>query len=388
MGQDTNNVISVLGSAVDTANNARGLEIVESAIRARNEVNGAILHDQTTLVKAYNDVPNEAIPSYLHRAKEALNDALSAFDNTKSSELDRSEQIRFRNAFLNARDKVDFGLNEIQAEQERQRLADANSPFSGLLSGGAAMTGFESPNPLARSQGLAEIFGAKLPVQNVATADNLVNRLILFNGLPPQQQALTLRNIQFAEKFKFDQKSVVILHNGYIFGGKGKATDCSKLASSVLPADVRKGRLTTLDMVTIWKYRHTGVFPFLPKYNPTSRIEFIKQMSSAYLAIDLRAKEPLWPGDFLIYALDNDPARHVFIVRSFNPKTLQSEVIEASQSAGTVRERSFNLSLDPIDAPRRFLRVGLYALRLRDTDNRACSFKDHRPPTPSRGVAH
>ena len=126
----------------------------------------------------------------------------------------------------------------------------------------------------------------------------------------------------------------------------------------------------------------TGVFPSPPNYAP-ARAKLVKETSSAFTAIDIYSGERLGVGDILVYRPIHEPIGHVFIVKNINPVNMVTEVVEAAQSAGTIREREFPLSITPPNAPRRVLRPGIMALRLCLTDNPACSYRDHRKQASS-----
>jgi hypothetical protein len=205
-------------------------------------------------------------------------------------------------------------------------------------------------------------------------------------------------------------RTLVLLHNGslltHLNGIAAFAStdlpDCYFLANSILTADLRKGGLTIEDLNTIWVFRHTGVFPALPKYSP-EREKFIRHTSEGFLAIDPYAHEAPRTGDLLIQRTHkilrapNDPKEHIFMVRDYNVGTWTAKVVETLPNGVDLQETQFGLSDDPLDAHERFIKPGLLLLRLRPTTHAACIYKDEnaaaadpvsgQAPPPGKGVA-
>jgi hypothetical protein len=371
--QANNPILDTIESVAQVTNDEPGRVLTETAYAARQAVLKAAGDDQRALSNTYRNIPVEELGGYMQRAQNALSDTINVLSQAKGG-LDPGENARFLNYHQNALDKSMLALDALKDDQERANSFGSQSPFAGFA-------GIADAHPLARSAALSEIFGAKMPTRNATTPDALVDRLLMFNGLPAPMQAAALANLRLAEQTRFTMpngktQTLAILHNGYIFGGGATALDCSSFVSSILPADARKGRFTTLDFRTIWMYRRNGKFPTQPQYTPT-RAKEIRGVAEGFLAVDPALGENAKTGDLLVYRLLEETAGHIFIIRSYNPVTMVAEVIEAAQSAGTLREREFPLSADPLDAPQRFVKPGLMVLRLRPTNNGACSYKDH-----------
>ncbi len=360
-----------LASIVRVTNTAAQAEFLDSVVASAQGVRTSILADDQVLNTPYKDLPLQELGSYLERAKTGLGQAASALLDAESG-LDKGELRRFGRIFLDAEARAGAGAALIRDASASPASLGALVPFAGL-------SGPRAPTALARSAALAEIFGADPALQSAATADGLVNRLIQLNGLPPGQRAALFQRLKLAERAKLKLPSgqittVEILHNGYIFGDSATGMDCSSFVSSALPTEVRKGRLTTLDFRTMWMFKRSGNFPHPPSY-PSERRKMLQGVADGFVPLDIYNGDKLAIGDLLVYRPNVGPSGHVFVIRGYNPRSLIADVIEASQSAGTIRERAFPLSTSPTQAKVRLLRPGLLALRLKPQNNEVCSFR-------------
>lgn len=396
---NNSSITQTFGSAATIGDFAKGHELVDSAIAAHRVFAENARHDQRALEKSYKSLGLDAMAEHLNRAQQNVSKTLEILDQDTPSTLDSSDKARFRNHFLNARDKAQLGLDAIrddQRAQERSGLLGSNSPLSGLLGFGGPKNG----DPLSKNPALADIFGgtpkdsekaeagatagpprrpASHPGPGATSNDALTNRIVMLNGLPDEERERALEKLKLLEASKFTlrggkQITVSLPHNGYMLGGGATAVDCSSFVSSLLPADLRKSRFTTLDFRSMWIYGRTAILPSPPKYSP-ERAALIKKTASAFIPIDLYDGETLKIGDILNFRFERDPIGHVVVVRSYNPDTMRAEIIEASQSAGGVRERTLNLSADPLSLRRRYLIPGLWALRLKPVSNHACTYR-------------
>lgn len=382
-----------LASIVRITNTAAQAEFLDSVLASSHGVRSAILADDRLLNQPYKDLPIQALGAYLERARDGLSSAASALLDAESG-LDKGELRRFGRTFLDAGAKAEAGAALLRDAASNQASLGAIVPFESL-------SGPRAPSALSRSAALAEIFGGDPALQAAATADGLLNRLIQLNGLPPEQRAALFQKLQLAETIKLklpsgQVTSIEILHNGYVFGGSATGMDCSSFVSSTLPTEVRKGRLTTLDFRTMWVFKRSGNFPYPPSY-PKDRRKLIQKVAEGFISLDIYNGDKLAIGDLLVFRPGVGVRGHVFVVRGYNPRSLIADVIEASQSAGTIRERPFPLSTSPTQAKVRLLRPGLLALRLKPQNNEVCSFRpgggtgsasQGAPPTravPTRG---
>lgn len=219
--------------------------------------------------------------------------------------------------------------------------------------------------------------------QAATSSEGLANRLALFNGLPEGERKAVAQNLGFlyvpnvgSAEQELALKRLYLLHNGYRLGG-ARATDfdCSSFATQILPADVRKGRLTTMDLRSIWVYLRYGHLPSDVKI-PLPRRTTLIRSADGFAALDLYSGDRPAPGDFLVYRIPWEPIGHVFLVKDYSPETGTAQVMEAAQSAGTIRERPFRLTHDAYDREPRRLRPGLMILRVKPTSNRACKYRE------------
>ncbi|MGZ3697218.1 MAG: hypothetical protein ACXWPM_10395 [Bdellovibrionota bacterium] len=363
-----------IASSSNSAGIAERTEIVDAGLRLQQAKAQDAQSDQNLLSNQYVNAPLEQITESLSRTRESLQEYAGQLGSAVGGSLAQGDRARFQNLYMNAADKADFALQGIQAQRAGEEALAQNSAFGSLFTG-------KGPNSSGTKIDPNGLFNAA-QVGPATTNDALVNRLILFNGLPPDARQQLFNQLRLTENANLKlatgvQVNIPILHNGYIFGG----LDCSSFVSSLLPADVRKGSFTTLDFRAMWVYRRTGVFPNPPSYSQ-DRGQLIKKVSDSFIPINIYVGERLEIGDLLVYRLSDSPIGHVFIVKNFNPATMMADVIEASQSAGSIRSRDLNLAVKQQDGSWQ-MRVGLLALRLKPVSNRGCSYKDrHGKPEP------
>lgn len=385
---NTGSVLEAAIGAGQIAEAAQGLELVDAGRSIRELVEKTARDDQETVSAPYRSMPLEAMQSALERASTALARSAEALGNAVGG-FDSSESQRFRLSFLNASDKAAAGAEAIKEDRERNTSLSSQSPFGGLLGPGGR--GAPGENPLSRTPLLRDLFGgpASDDYQKSATSnEGLVNRMILYGGLSDQERARAGARMKFLEKPTLTlrdgrKETIAIPHNGYLFGAGKTGIDCSSFVSSLLPSEVGKTRYTTLDFLTMWSYRRTGVFPKPPTYAP-GQAERVRRAADAFIPVNFYEGDRPAIGDLLVYRVPWETAGHVFLVRGFNPTTLNVEVMEAAQSAGTVRERDFSLSTSPLTASKRVVRAGIFGLRLKPVDNSVCRYNDGKKNPKSR----
>lgn len=382
------NTGSVLETAIGSnqiAEAAQGLELVNAGRSIRELVETTARSDQEAVSAPYRSLPLEAMETALERAAKTLVRSAEALGSAVGG-FDSSEAQRFRLSFLNASDKAAAGAEALREDRTRSTSLSGQSPFTGLLAPGG-----KGGNPLARTPLMRDIFGGPGTddYQKSATSnEGLVNRMILFGGLSDQDRARVGARMKFLEKPTLTlrdgrKETIAIPHNGYLFGAGKTGLDCSSFVSSLLPAEVGKTRYTTLDFLTMWSYRRTGVFPKPPTYVP-AQAERVRRAADAFLPVNFYEGDRPAIGDLLVYRVPWETAGHVFLVRGFNPSTMNVEVLEAAQSAGTVREREFSLSTSPPSAPKKTLRAGIFGLRLKPIDNSVCRYNDGKKSSKLR----
>jgi len=370
----------------------RSQDYYESLRESLESLRKSAESDEKELSSRYQDLTLQEVATRLETAEKQLESQSKAIEEGKSV-LPEGERIRFSQTYKNAAEKARLAREltqdlerRKQQEEERARLA-GGQPDMGFL-----LTPKKGENPLARSDELIDLLGKK-PAPT--SPDGLTQRLVLLNGLPSKEKETTQKRLKLSEPLKLALQNgrsleIELLHNGYRLGGDPSSLACSSFVSAALPTDIRKGTFTTWDFRTMWTYLRTGVPPKDPKYQ-TRRLEKVLDTATAFEALDLYRGEEPGIGDLLVHRLPWEPTGHVFVVREYHRETQIVSVIEAVQSAGTVREREFPLSLDtrPLDARQtlkaRAIRPGLMVLRLRPVRQKVCSL---RPQTDlGRGPA-
>jgi len=360
--------------------NDRRSEFYGSLIERRNELRESALADTQVLQGNWQEAPLDEMESRFTRARDSLSEQ-SAQVSLGKSRLSSGEQLRFSRQLQSASERAEIARqftrtlqDRITRENERASLAGKNPVMNFLL------VPDKTRNPLSRSSDLELLFGKSRDAAAATTADGLAQRLVMLQGLDSSARQRALEQLQLSEPISFTLPSgqsvdIPLLHNGYILGGGKTGLDCSSFVSDALPADIRKGTFTTWDFRTMWAYRRTGVPPRDPRYEE-KRLSQVLEVSKAFDALDLyRGDEPA-VGDLLVHRLPWETTGHVFVVREWHRDTKIASVIEASQSAGTIREREFPLSLDdPSRGKLRLIRPGLMLMRIRPVQQRVCTFR-------------
>ncbi len=302
--------------------------------------------DLRTLVNTFSALPEDQQREGLERSVEQLRRQSQTFEQANRSSMLPGERIRFRNDLANALDKAEAALSQ------------------------GASRALPSLEAAARS--------SKLP--SGTSGDALTDRMVLLNALPEQEREKALARLHLVETPTLSMKDgskekITIPHNGYWLGGSKTGTDCSGFASQSLPAEVRQMRFTTLDFRTLYQLARTGGYRPPPRYE-AARLKRLERLAEDFEPVQPHLGEKLKPFDLLVYRIGAEPIGHVFIVEKYDSEKLEAGVLEASQSHGGLRSRTFNLSLDPIDSPNRVLRPGIFGLRLkREAISRKCSLQ-------------
>ncbi|OFZ21978.1 MAG: hypothetical protein A2X94_16100 [Bdellovibrionales bacterium GWB1_55_8] len=350
-------------NAAALAEQARVNEFLDNALKRRQAIRESAEHDTAVLSSKYKAMDLQELDSHYSRAEAGLNKMLQDLSSTKPGQnsMDPGELIRFQNIYRNARDKAAAAREIVK---ESLASGDTSKNAGSALTKNAALNDLFSGSYAATSQ------------------DALLDRLIMMNGLDEADRQSALARLRLLEKQKLrlangKSKIVPILHNGYIFGAGKSGTDCSSFVSSALPVDIRKGNFTTLDLQAMWQLNKSGEMPKPPKWSK-EREKLVEKTAKAFLPVDLYMGEKPVPGDMLVYRLPWKAAGHVFLVKDYDPKTMVARVLEAAQSAGTIRERDFPLSFDPPSHAIRMVRPGFVDLRLKPVDNSVCKYQDRR----------
>ncbi|MCC7440426.1 MAG: hypothetical protein IT285_02265 [Bdellovibrionales bacterium] len=359
--------------AVRLSDRARGSELLEAALTRRRAIQRAAEEDHDALAKPYERLEAGTLARYMDSARNRLERAANVLDTVGLDGAAAVETGRFRNYHLNARDRADAASRLLGEEMQRSDLESRS-----LLS----LFGGNGPRQGNLERELADLLGTGSDASAATSHEGLVGRLLRLNGLPDAQRRALLSQLRLVENRKLGLKNgetveINLVHNGYVFGGGKSAVDCSSFVSSVLPPEVRKGALTTTDFRAMWIYAKSGRFPAPPKYE-AKRATLVQKVSTAFDPIDIYQGESLSPGDILVFRLPWTTSGHIYIVRDFNPRTLQVQAVDASQTASTVREINFNLSLTPLKYKIRRPRAGFLALRLKPVETEVCTYGDGR----------
>jgi hypothetical protein len=374
-------------AAVRAADRARGTELLNAALDRRRALQHDAEDDQDTLAEHYANLSAGNLAGAMDTARTRLDQIAQALDTVGLPGAASVESGRFRDFALNARDRAD-AAERLLGDQMQQQAFNAQSLMS--LFGASAGKG---PNG-ETERALAELIGTSGDAATAGTNDGLVSRLLMLNGLTARERDAALAQLKLVENRQLTLQNgqvltVNLVHNGYLFGGGKSAMDCSSFVSSILPAEVRKGAFTTADFRAMWVYQRSGRLPMPPQYD-SKRKTLVQDTAKAFIPIDIYRGDALAAGDLLVFRLPWMASGHILIVREFNPKTLEVKVVDASQTAGTIREWSLNLSVNPMWLPDRKPRKGFTALRLKPVDTEVCTYKDgtghHRAPASEEGT--
>lgn len=361
------NLGSLQKSAEKSLEYSNGRHLASRAASRMRELEDKNYEDQKSLSQAFSELSPEELRENLPRAQKYILDDLRLIEQRHAA-LEK-EKDRYRAIYLNAFDKTKHA-EEFLSHFAKEKAIQAVQPFSGLFSP-------KKDHPLAKADAFKEIFGETKPLESASTADALVNRTMMLASLPEAKRNEILEKLNLVESVSVQlpngkKDDLKFLHTGYVFGGGKTAIDCSSFVSSLLPIDLRKSNLTTMDFYGIYSFLMTGKMPSPPSWNP-SRSRWLKKVALSFEPVDIYNGEYLLPGDLLIVRIVINNSGHILIVQDFDPKTASTDVIEASFTSGKINTRKFPLSLDPVTAQVRRFRPGLFALRL-SSRPQACQY--------------
>ncbi len=354
---------SAAGDSLYTSTRAHADEIVRSASSDYNTLSNNIVER----------VSSANAKGFFKTANTYFRDTIKAFESAKS-DLPAGNQKAFLMNLRTAEEKSAAGLSLLQDEDERM-----STPTIGTLAlfRNPASIPLTSAGAGPDTTPLLDLFDLKSALANPVSTDALADRNIMLAGLPNDEKSKVVKSLKLVENVKLTLpdgrvQNVPLLHNGYILGAAKTGTDCSSLVSGSLSPFVRQSRFTTLDFRQMWILLKRGRFPNPPAYDPKHEKE-VRIASQAFTAIDVEHGEPLAKGDLLIYRTEFEAIGHVVMVQSYDPRFLKAVILEASQSAGTVRERDFYLEAI---IGSRIMKAGFMALRLKPSDNKGCKYRD------------
>ncbi len=363
--------------SIYAADNARGVEFVETALTRKRELETTAQNDSDSLTQNFSGISLAEGPQTLDRAKNYLRETAAKLESAQSG-MFPGELARFRNLYLNAADKADAASSILQDHARTQVPETLKLPFNPFDLQNLGKSKTPELRDLTQLLGGATA-GNLIHRPSPTSEDALINRMVMFGGLKDSarkaaQKSLGLIYVPELTLASGKKEEIAILHNGYILGGNSKtALDCSSFVSEMLSPRSRGMRLTTLDFLQMWRFQRTGQFVKPPRYE-RSREEQVRNLARSFVPIDIYKGERLASGDFLIYRQPSDPIGHIVLVKKYDPNLDRVTMIDAAQSAGTIRERELDMSRRDTQG-RRLVRAGFIALRMKANDNTACKYK-------------
>lgn len=156
-----------------------------------------------------------------------------------------------------------------------------------------------------------------------------------------------------------------------LLGAGLESLSCDSFLGAILPGDLRKNALTSLDYLLIYHRLTAGVFPESVELRPMRR----KQLES--LAGDftpVRIAEGYLPqsGDLLVYRLMDQAYGRVLLVRSYDPRGGHAQAYEWDPAFRQILQKEVQLREGlHSEIPRRFAR-GFFGLRLKKDPKLVC----------------
>lgn len=134
----------------------------------------------------------------------------------------------------------------------------------------------------------------------------------------------------------------------------------------------QRGEVSSLDLRGAWLYGMRGGLPAAEGQVITEEeLAKAKKLGASLKPRTVMEKpSAVEPGDLLVSRLPWEKSGWIRAVRSFDPKTWTAKGLVWDEGKMTLEETEFQLSTDPVDAPERLLRPGLF--QLRPSDAAAC----------------
>lgn len=316
--------------------------------------------DFETLEKPYQDLAPKEFQRVFQRAEKSLNEALG--DLAKDQTIEPAEKNRLQSLLFNARDKVTAAGAVLQED-----LNQASGQNTNFLFG-------KRNHPFSASKGLSEIFGDKKPAPR--TQEALVDRLALFHGLPKDQKKKVLSQLQLGQPLRVrgggGTLGAVQFHNGEFFFKPSTQSSCGQFAHNILSQSLRS--VSTLEFEAAWWFLQDGKIRRPPHWK-SERVQVIHKIAQAFEQVRFRKLENLQTGDFLIYRNPFHPEGRILMIKSYDPRTFQSTVIEFDTKGRILREKPFSLVIQVKGYPGLYWRPGLFSLRLKPFHNPVCQYQ-------------
>jgi len=364
--EDTfNSLIDVLSAS----NQAKGDELLQGIYEDQSNIDSQTQSDYSTLFSNYSKTTPSGLAQAIREGEINLRGAIKALESSTEG-IDEENKEKFIKYYNQALDKLDKGKALYDKEMAAAVSEKPNAAYPGLS---------DPKNETDSKKLLEQILKTQNKADNLdKKTNNLIDRLILLNGLSNQLRAKIFEQLGLLDWLELQLENgktqrIPVPHFGHFLSDK--TPDCYIYLSRILPPEIRSGYLTAMDLRLIWIYLKKGRFPENVKVTKKQKNKLI-HFSDAFIPIDLYGGENATVGDLLVYRLPWKKTGAVFILRNFSRKALLAKVIKASEKKEPVLfEFDFELSLDPKTAKRRYLRPGLFALRLKPTENEVCEFK-------------
>lgn len=220
-------------------------------------------------------------------------------------------------------------------------------------------------NGLARAEpaSFSSLMASSQPLDAALSAN------LLAHGLPPARaRGLSSPWVTASQQALQGQRIPLLLPTGV---ASLENLACDSLAGAILPSDLRKTSLTSLDYLLIYRRLLTGEFPETIRLRPKRR----KQLES--LAFDfspVKVIEGYQPqaGDLLVYRKLDQAFGRVMLVRDYDAKAGTARAYEWDPAFRRVQERVVSVRETAVqELPRRFVE-GYFGLRLKKDPKNIC----------------
>ena len=371
---------SQISSVLSEISRGGNTQILDLARKKQEQIRNNAQSDLKTLSSSYDHVNIDNMDDYLSRAQSRLRNATQQFGKVESG-ADEGDLTNALHAKRNALDLTRAARSILHKDKRKIRNNQLN-PLRKLSS--------PDSNPLVKTPGLKELFGVKNPLNDPNSPDGQALREILFEGLEQNQRQNVSSDLDMAHQFDLklndgSEFSPYTQSTGFILGAKGKKlVDCSSFVTQALPPRLRRLRFSTLDFYGIYHYLMSGKTKFPDNLEfPADREKTLKKLSTAFESVEVNSsakaesygvfpppEEPK-PGDLLVFRHPKSSWGHVMLVKSYNPKNGTAKVMDASQSAGTIRETSLPIFVTGKNGNKGVLK-GLMGLRLKTGNSTKC----------------
>lgn len=226
-------------------------------------------------------------------------------------------------------------------------------------------------NALDRAKAGADVAFAPLPsALSPLGQDRLERRILLHAGLPGVRKLGLVTPVTLTLPGNRLQ-TVELVTSGQLVDADPKDVRIERLWHALATPDIRKTWITGWDLRLAWWHATHGEWPATDSYDPI-RAGRIVEIGSLLQPRHIRGEAPISmePGDLLLYSLPWQSDTSLFSIRSASNSSLEVSVdvdgvALVGADSGELTSYDFKLSVDPMSAPVRRPRPGLYWLRPR-----------------------